>query len=80
MDQTEALTPSLSGWMALTTLVGYIAVYAIVFWAGFYYLTRVVRQGMLPDLEPHDEVERPARPLSAAHASFEDAANQPGRS
>ncbi|CBV42340.1 cytochrome ubiquinol oxidase subunit I [Halomonas elongata] len=81
MDQAEALTPSLSGWMALTTLVGYIAVYAIVFWAGFYYLTRVVRQGMLPDLEPHDdEVERPARPLSAAHVPFEDASNQPGRS
>ncbi|GED22768.1 cytochrome ubiquinol oxidase subunit I [Halomonas halmophila] len=81
MDQAESLTPSLSGWMALTTLIGYVAVYAVVFWVGVYYLTRVVRQGMLPDLEPHDdEVERPMRPLSATHVPFEDAASQPGRS
>ncbi|MDN3526546.1 cytochrome ubiquinol oxidase subunit I [Halomonas sabkhae] len=81
MDQAESLTSSLSGWMALTTLLGYVAVYAVVFWVGVYYLTRVVRQGMLPDLEPHDdEVERPMRPLSATHVPFEDAASQPGRS
>ncbi|MCW4151773.1 cytochrome ubiquinol oxidase subunit I [Halomonas sp. 18H] len=81
MDQSEALTPSLSGWMALATLLGYVAVYAVVFWVGVYYLTRVVRQGMLPDLESHDdEVERPMRPLSATHVPLEDAASQPGRS
>ncbi|WP_280548250.1 MULTISPECIES: cytochrome ubiquinol oxidase subunit I [unclassified Halomonas] len=80
MTHAEGLTPSLTGGMALFTLVGYIAVYAVVFWAGLYYLTRVVRQGMLPEA-PHDhEVERPKRPLSAAHATFDDASRQPGRS
>ncbi|WFM73072.1 cytochrome ubiquinol oxidase subunit I [Halomonas sp. CKK8] len=80
MTHAEGLTPSLTGGMALFTLVGYIAVYAVVFWAGVYYLTRVVRQGMLPEA-PHDhEVERPKRPLSAAHVPFEDASRQPGRS
>ncbi|PRY68660.1 cytochrome ubiquinol oxidase subunit I [Halomonas ventosae] len=80
MTHAEGLTPSLTGGMALFTLVGYIAVYAVVFWAGVYYLTRVVRQGMLPEA-PHDhEVARPKRPLSAAHVPFEDASRQPGRS
>ncbi|MGM0983996.1 MAG: cytochrome ubiquinol oxidase subunit I [Pseudomonadota bacterium] len=80
MTHAEGLTPSLTGGMALFTLIGYIAVYAVVFWAGTYYLTRVVRQGMLPE-SPHDhEVERPKRPMSAAHATFDDASRQPGRS
>ncbi|MDZ7852742.1 MAG: cytochrome ubiquinol oxidase subunit I [Halomonas sp.] len=80
MTHAEGLTPSLTGGMALFTLIGYMAVYAVVFWAGIYYLTRVVRQGMLPEA-PHDhEVERPKRPLSAAHATFDDASRQPGRS
>ncbi len=74
MSHTEGLTPSLTGGMALFTLIGYMAVYALVFYAGVYYLTRVVRQGMLPE-QPHfpDDIERPARPLSAAHATFDDA-------
>ncbi|SFU30475.1 cytochrome ubiquinol oxidase subunit I [Halomonas korlensis] len=74
MSHAEGLTPSLTGGMALFTLIGYMAVYAVVFYAGVYYLTRVVRQGMLPG-QPHfpDDIERPARPLSAAHATFDDA-------
>ncbi|MDI5892207.1 cytochrome ubiquinol oxidase subunit I [Halomonas rhizosphaerae] len=83
MTHAEGLTPSLTGGMALFTLVGYIAVYAVVFWAGIYYLTRVVRQGMLPEMHRdtvEGEVHRPMRPLSAAHATFEDASRQPGRS
>ncbi|GEK71858.1 MULTISPECIES: cytochrome ubiquinol oxidase subunit I [Halomonas] len=80
MTQEEAVTPSLTGGMALFTLIGYVLVYAVVFYAGTLYLTRVVRQGMLPEPPHDDEVERPKRPLSAAHVPFEDAANQPGRS
>ncbi|MDI5920346.1 cytochrome ubiquinol oxidase subunit I [Halomonas sp. LR5S13] len=83
MTHAEGLTPSLTGGMALFTLVGYIAVYAVVFWAGIYYLTRVVRQGMLPEMHRdtvEGEVHRPMRPLSAAHATFEDVSRQPGRS
>jgi cytochrome d ubiquinol oxidase subunit I len=79
MSHAEALTPSLTGGMALFTLIGYMAVYAVVFLAGVYYLTRVVRQGMLPETAHGDEVHRPKRPLSAAHVPFEDASSQPGR-
>lgn len=75
MTHAEGLTPSLTGPMALFTLIGYVAVYAVVFYAGIYYLTRVVRNGMLP----HDEQEttsenfkRPMRPFSAAHTPFDD--------
>ena len=74
MSHAEGLTPSLTGGMALFTLIGYMAVYAVVFWAGVYYLTRVVRNGMLPEdvrQEVTGEVERPMRPLSAAHTPFE---------
>ena len=80
MSHAEGLTPSLTGGMALFTLVGYMAVYAVVFWAGVYYLTRVVRQGMLPAAaQPSvDEVERPKRPMSAAHVPFDDASSQLG--
>ncbi|HSP57880.1 MAG TPA: cytochrome ubiquinol oxidase subunit I [Halomonas sp.] len=74
MSHAEGLTPSLTGGMALFTLIGYMAVYAVVFCAGVYYLTRVVRQGMLPGQPDFsDDIERPKRPLSAAHATFDDA-------
>ncbi|MCW4150288.1 cytochrome ubiquinol oxidase subunit I [Halomonas sp. 18H] len=73
MKHTDGLTPSLTGGMALFTLIGYIAVYSIVFFIGVYYLTRVVRNGMLEDpIEVHGEVERPKRPLSAAHTPLDD--------
>ncbi|MFC3285421.1 cytochrome ubiquinol oxidase subunit I [Litchfieldella rifensis] len=82
MNQAEALTPSLTGGMALFTLLGYMAVYGVVFWAGVYYLTRVVRGGMLPEEEDRivDEVERAMRPLSASHIPFDDDAGHPVRS
>ncbi|GHC33187.1 cytochrome ubiquinol oxidase subunit I [Aidingimonas halophila] len=74
MTHAEGLTPSLTGGMALFTLIGYIAVYAVVFYAGMYYLTKVVRNGMtIQDEEDEvDEVERPKRPWSAAHVPFDD--------
>ncbi|MGO2241836.1 MAG: cytochrome ubiquinol oxidase subunit I [Halomonas sp.] len=75
MTHAEGLTPSLTGSMALFSLIGYILVYAVVFYAGIYYLTRVVRNGMLPenDRETTDKnVHRPMRPLSAANTPFDD--------
>jgi cytochrome d ubiquinol oxidase subunit I len=73
MTHAQGLTPSLTGGMALFTLIGYIAVYSVVFCVGVYYLTRVVRFGMLEDAEEtHGEVERPKRPFSAAHTPFDD--------
>ena len=72
MTHAEGLTPSLTGGMALFTLLGYVAVYAVVFWVGIYYLTRVVRNGMLADsMEVTGEVERAKRPFSAAHTPFD---------
>ena len=75
MTYSQGITPSLTGGMALFTLIGYILVYALVFAAGVYYLMRVFRAG-LEGQEPegdHDEVERAKRPLSAAHVKLEDA-------
>lgn len=73
MTQAEAVTPSLTGGMALFTLVGYVVVYSVVFSAGIYYLMRVLYVG-LEDDEHDDELdpqERPKRPLSASHVPFE---------
>ncbi|SDN91835.1 cytochrome ubiquinol oxidase subunit I [Vreelandella arcis] len=72
MTHAQGLTPSLTGGMALFTLIGYVAVYTVVFWVGIYYLTRVVRNGMLPGTaEVTGEVERAKRPFSAAHTPFD---------
>lgn len=75
MTHAEGLTPSLTGPMALFTLVGYVLVYAVVFYAGIYYLTRVVRNGMLPEDEREttsENFKRPMRPFSAAHTPFDE--------
>jgi cytochrome bd ubiquinol oxidase subunit I len=48
MRASEAVTPSLTGWMVLATLIGYVTVYAIVFTAGVTYLRRVIVAGPAP--------------------------------
>ncbi|KAA0017887.1 cytochrome ubiquinol oxidase subunit I [Salinicola corii] len=73
LSYADAVTPSLSGGMVLATLIGYVAVYAVIFWAGIYYLLKVVRQGLDElgaDEEVHD-ADRPMRPLSATHVPFD---------
>jgi len=73
LSYADAVTPSLSGGMVLATLIGYVAVYAVIFVAGVYYLFKVVRQGLgelSEDEEVHD-VDRPMRPLSATHVPFD---------
>ncbi|MCA1779802.1 MAG: cytochrome ubiquinol oxidase subunit I [Xanthomonadaceae bacterium] len=73
MRVTEGITPSLTGWMALTTLVGYIAVYSVVFGAGIYYLRRVIQAGPDPIEDPSTpESAQPKRPLSASNTDFDD--------
>ncbi|MBD3655505.1 MULTISPECIES: cytochrome ubiquinol oxidase subunit I [Marinobacter] len=72
MTHAEAVTPSLTGGMALFTLIGYIVVYAMVFSAGVYYLMRVLYVGLEGSEQEHDlESDRPMRPLSATHVPFE---------
>ncbi|GGC91553.1 cytochrome ubiquinol oxidase subunit I [Halopseudomonas salina] len=73
VTHAEGVTPSLTGPMALFTLLGYILVYAMIFSAGLYYLMRVLQDGL--EINRHaddaDEVHRPARPLSGSDVSFE---------
>ena len=73
LSYADAVTPSLSGGMVLATLIGYIAVYAVIFWAGVYYLFKVVRQGLdeLGEDEEMHDYDRPERPLSATRVPFD---------
>lgn len=66
MTAAQALTPSLQGWMALVTLVGYAAVYAVVFTAGIHYLRKVINHGITEVPAHGADAGRPKRPLSAA--------------
>jgi cytochrome d ubiquinol oxidase subunit I len=77
MTHAEGLTPSLTGGMALFSLIGYVVVYALVFSAGIYYLLRVLYVGLedQPVEEEYDS-DRPMRPLSATHVPLEY--NNPG--
>jgi len=74
MTHAQGLTPSLTGGMALFTLIGYIVVYSLVFSAGIYYLLKVFRGGLEKASAPHemDEIERPMRPFSAAHVAIDE--------
>ena len=70
MRLDEAITPSISGWMALVTLIGYIAVYAVVLFAGVFYLKKVVEGGPEPiDESEESDSARPKRPWSAVSSS-----------
>ncbi len=75
MRLNDGVTPSLTGGMVLLTLVGYIAVYAVVFTAGLHYLKRVITAGPDPvDAAPKDDTARPKRPWSAVPTGLEDEA------
>ena len=45
MRTSEGVTPSLNGGMVLTTLLGYMVIYGIIFTAGLVYLWRVILSG-----------------------------------
>ncbi|HET6756587.1 MAG TPA: cytochrome ubiquinol oxidase subunit I [Burkholderiales bacterium] len=66
MRTADAISPVAGGSVA-ASFAGFIAVYAIVFGAGIYYIVKLVRRG--PDEQrPHEGsvFETPARPLSAS--------------
>jgi cytochrome d ubiquinol oxidase subunit I len=44
IDHAQGVTPSLTGGMALASLIGYAIVYAVVYSAGLYYLVETVRK------------------------------------
>ncbi|WP_150305300.1 cytochrome ubiquinol oxidase subunit I [Pseudomonas saliphila] len=71
----QGITPSLTGGMALFTLIGYVLVYAAIFGAGLYYLFGVLQTGITVEEEDlsdqADQAERPMRPFSATHVRFE---------
>jgi cytochrome bd ubiquinol oxidase subunit I len=64
----DAVSPSITGFDVLLSLLLYTVVYAVIFSAGLYYLFRIAQTGPPTSLEAHDArlSERPARPLSAA--------------
>ncbi len=73
VTHADGLTPSLTGGMALFTLVGYILVYSVVFSAGVYYLRQLVLAG--PEhATPESQHAHPRakRPWSAADVSLDD--------
>lgn len=73
MTHAEGVTPSLTGGMALFTLLGYITVYSLIFGAGLYYLMRVLRTGVEQDTYGYSKAnKRPKRPLSVADADWEE--------
>jgi cytochrome d ubiquinol oxidase subunit I len=66
MRASEGMTPSLGGGMVLATLLGYVAVYAVVFSAGLIYMRRVVLTGPAPEPDESDiEAAHAKRPWSA---------------
>ena len=76
MTHAEGLTPSLTGGMALFTLIGFVLVYSVVFAAGVYYLTRIVKVGMEHvETTEHPEHHRAKRPFSAAEVPLENDAS-----
>ena len=72
MTHAQGVTPSLTGGMALFTLIGYILVYAVIFSAGIYYLMRMFQAGLESlDTDHPVDSDHAKRPLSAAHVPFE---------
>ncbi|MEA5444332.1 cytochrome ubiquinol oxidase subunit I [Gammaproteobacteria bacterium AB-CW1] len=72
MRVEEGITPSLTGGMALFTLIGFVLVYAVVFLAGVYYLSRVMKSGPESFTRESEESGVAKRPLSTVDTSFED--------
>jgi len=67
----EGLTPSLTGNMAMTSLIVFVLVYAVVFIAGGYYISRILMAGPeLDDAPEREHSRRPMRPMSGASTAF----------
>jgi cytochrome d ubiquinol oxidase subunit I len=60
----DAITPSLTGGVALFSLVAYVAVYFVIYAFGLTYIYRLLRTG--PAAEPEAVNQLPGRPIAAA--------------
>jgi cytochrome bd ubiquinol oxidase subunit I len=60
----DAITPSLTGGVALFSLIAYVAVYAVIYSFGLTYIYRLLRRG--PAAEPDAVNQLPGRPIAAA--------------
>jgi cytochrome d ubiquinol oxidase subunit I len=60
----DAITPSLTGGVALFSLIAYVVVYAVIYAFGLTYIYRLLRQG--PAAEPEAVNQLPGRPIAAA--------------
>ncbi|HLX30290.1 MAG TPA: cytochrome ubiquinol oxidase subunit I [Casimicrobiaceae bacterium] len=70
MRTKDAVSPSLTGTDVLASIALYVVVYLVVFGAGIFYMARLARAGPPEHVELREPKlgERPARPLSGAHA------------
>jgi cytochrome bd ubiquinol oxidase subunit I len=62
----DSVTPSITGWNVLVSLLGYVAAYAIIFPAGGLVMARIVRAG--PSAAVRDEPVESGRPRSVVRA------------
>jgi cytochrome bd ubiquinol oxidase subunit I len=61
----DAVTPSLTGNDVVISLIGYIAVYAVIYSFGLYYIYRLLRDGPADETASRDTLT-PAQPITVA--------------
>jgi cytochrome d ubiquinol oxidase subunit I len=62
----DSVTPSLTGWNVLVSLIGYMVAYAIIFPGGALVMARIVRAG--PSEAVEDDAVESGRPRSPVRA------------
>ncbi len=72
----DSVTPSLTGGDVLLSLLGYMAVYLVIFPAGILFMASVVRQGPAPAPMPLPDRERPARSATRSRSSRKEARHE----
>ena len=75
MRTADAVSPSLTGWDVLLSLIFYVIVYLIIFPAGAWIMARIIRKGPATDDAEEDEpieAGRPSKPITVElHAKGE---------
>jgi cytochrome d ubiquinol oxidase subunit I len=67
----DSVSPSLTGWDALLSLLGYIIAYAVIYPSGWIVMSRIVRRGPEAMVAENEEVEsgRPGHPVTELPSS-----------